>query len=97
MSFATNFELHHVLIVGTKIQTDDPINFLQLETDKGGELGENVFETSLSQALIGGRLGGADAFGANKLNKVTQLTGVKHLVGKMIASDFFSFWLTRFI
>ncbi|KAH1012879.1 coatomer subunit beta [Dendroctonus ponderosae] len=61
---------------GTKIQTDDPISFLQLETDKGGELGENVFETSLSQALIGGRLGGADAFGANKLNKVTQLTGL---------------------
>ncbi|XP_050293271.1 coatomer subunit beta [Anthonomus grandis grandis] len=60
---------------GTKIQTDDPITFLQLETDKGGELGENMFETSLSQALIGGRGAGADGLGVNKLNKVTQLTG----------------------
>lgn len=60
---------------GAKIQTDDPISFLQLETDKGGELGENMFETSLSQALIGGRGTGAEALSANKLNKVTQLTG----------------------
>ncbi|CAG9766800.1 unnamed protein product [Ceutorhynchus assimilis] len=60
---------------GTKIHTDDPINFLQLETDKGGELGENVFETSLSQALVGGRTGGGDGLSTNKLNKVTQLTG----------------------
>ncbi|XP_066251083.1 coatomer subunit beta [Euwallacea similis] len=60
---------------GAKIQTDDPINFLQLETDKGGELGENVFETSLSQALVGGRSGATDTSSTNKLNKVTQLTG----------------------
>ncbi|KAF7281578.1 coatomer subunit beta [Rhynchophorus ferrugineus] len=61
---------------GTKIQTDDPISFLQLETDKGGELGENMFETSLSQALIGGRGSGNEGgLGPNKLDKVTQLTG----------------------
>lgn len=61
---------------GHVIQTDDPINFLQLEADKSGELGENVFEISLSQALVGGRGQGADAnTGVNKLNKVTQLTG----------------------
>lgn len=58
------------------IHPDDPISFLQLETDKGGELGENMFETSLSQALVGGRAGAADASsGINKLNKITQLTG----------------------
>ncbi|XP_060526014.1 coatomer subunit beta [Cylas formicarius] len=59
-----------------KIQTDDPINFLQLEAVKSGELGENMFETSLSQALIGGRGTGSEAAsGVSKLNKVTQLTG----------------------
>lgn len=61
---------------GNIIQTDDAINFLQLETDKSGELGENVFESSLSQALVGGRSGAQDTTtGINKLNKVTQLTG----------------------
>jgi coatomer subunit beta len=39
---------------GNVIQADDPISFLQLQADKSGELGENVFETSLSQALVGG-------------------------------------------
>ncbi|KAJ8960372.1 hypothetical protein NQ317_014740, partial [Molorchus minor] len=62
--------------IGNVIQTDDPVSFLQLETDKSGELGENVFETSLSQALVGGRGTGADTnTGMNKLNKITQLTG----------------------
>ncbi|KAG5881682.1 hypothetical protein JTB14_002167 [Gonioctena quinquepunctata] len=61
---------------GNAIQTDDAISFLQLEADKNGELGENMFETSLSQALVGGRGGAADSVtGANKLNKITQLTG----------------------
>lgn len=41
-----------------------------------GDLGENVFETSLSQALAGGRPGVSDlATSISKLNKVTQLTG----------------------
>lgn len=40
------------------------------------ELGENIFETSLTQALAGSRPGGSDAGAAsNKLNKVAQLTG----------------------
>lgn len=58
-----------------KIHADDPITFVQLHSDRGGELGENVFETSLSQALVGGRIGGNDAMSISKLNKVTQLTG----------------------
>lgn len=58
------------------IQTDDAISFLQLEADKSGELGENVFEMSLSQALVGGRGGQTDSLiSSNKLNKITQLTG----------------------
>ncbi|CAG9837457.1 unnamed protein product [Diabrotica balteata] len=58
------------------IQTDDAISFLQLETDKSGELGENVFEMSLSQALVGGRTGGGESvLSSNKLDKITQLTG----------------------
>ncbi|XP_044257783.1 coatomer subunit beta [Tribolium madens] len=61
---------------GNVIHADDPINFMQLQADKSGELGENVFETSLSQALVGGRGGSTDTnTGVNKLNKVTQLTG----------------------
>ncbi|CAH0553104.1 unnamed protein product [Brassicogethes aeneus] len=61
---------------GNLIQTDDPINFMQLESDRSGELGENVFEMSLNQAVIGGRGQGQDSnTGVNKLNKVTQLTG----------------------
>ncbi|XP_045460972.1 coatomer subunit beta [Harmonia axyridis] len=62
--------------IGKVIQADDAINFLQLQTDKSNELGENMFETSLSQALAGGRIGGSDAASSvSKLNKVTQLTG----------------------
>lgn len=41
-----------------------------------GDLGENIFETSLSQAVAGGRPGASDlASSISKLNKVTQLTG----------------------
>lgn len=58
------------------VQTDDAISFLQLETDKTGELGENVFEMSLSQALVGGRpAGGESVLSSCKLDKITQLTG----------------------
>lgn len=40
------------------------------------ELGENIFETSLTQALAGSRPGASDfSASTNKLNKVTQLTG----------------------
>lgn len=60
-------------------QPDDPISFLQLSSMRGGgDLGgENVFELSLNQAVAGGRqnLGGELTANANKLNKVTQLTG----------------------
>lgn len=60
---------------GVKIQPDDPIPFIQLQSDRSAELGENVFETSLTQALAG-RTGSSEASAsANKLNKVTQLTG----------------------
>ncbi|XP_039294809.1 coatomer subunit beta [Nilaparvata lugens] len=74
---------------GLRVQADDPIAFLQLSS-RGGEGGagtgaaENVFEASLSQAVIGGA-GGTGAGGilmgtphplaSTKLNKVTQLTG----------------------
>lgn len=61
---------------GNIIHVDDPITFVQLQSDRS-ELGENVFETSLSQALMGGRAPGSSetGTGASKLNKVTQLTG----------------------
>lgn len=36
-----------------KIQPDDPINFSQLSSGKETLLGENVFESSLNQALAG--------------------------------------------
>ncbi|CAG9854809.1 unnamed protein product [Phyllotreta striolata] len=58
------------------VQTDDAITFVQLESDRSGELGENVFETSLSQALMGGKTGQSDSsVGSSKLNKIAQLTG----------------------
>lgn len=37
----------------TKIQADDPISFLQLSSGKENLLGENLFESSLNQALAG--------------------------------------------
>lgn len=36
-----------------KIQPDDPISFAQLSNGKQSALGENVFESSLNQALAG--------------------------------------------
>lgn len=36
-----------------KIQADDPISFVQLSNGKENMLGENLFETSLNQALAG--------------------------------------------
>jgi coatomer subunit beta len=60
-----------------KIQPDDPISFAQLSTGRNDQLGENVFESSLNQALAGTKpTAMADiASPNNKLNKVTQLTG----------------------
>ncbi|XP_025830355.1 coatomer subunit beta [Agrilus planipennis] len=62
--------------IANKIHADDPVSFMQFETDKN-ELGENVFETALAQALIGGRTSTADSTSTSisKLNKITQLTG----------------------
>ncbi|XP_058057120.1 coatomer subunit beta [Anopheles bellator] len=61
-----------------KIQPDDPIAFTQLANGKNDQLGENVFELSLNQALAGTKATGAmsDVASPNsKLNKVNQLTG----------------------
>lgn len=46
-----------------------------------------MFETSLSQALVGGRTGGGDGLGANKLNKVTQLTGKEFSSSSLAVHD----------
>uniref|UniRef100_U5EZ34 Coatomer subunit beta n=1 Tax=Corethrella appendiculata TaxID=1370023 RepID=U5EZ34_9DIPT len=63
--------------IAAKIQADDPIAFNQLSNGKNDQLGENVFESSLNQALAGTKASTlADIAQANnKLNKVTQLTG----------------------
>lgn len=60
-----------------KIQADDPISFSQLSSGKENLLGENVFESSLNQALAGTKSTSIiDVASPNsKLNKVTQLTG----------------------
>uniref|UniRef100_A0A2M3Z0F3 Coatomer subunit beta n=1 Tax=Anopheles braziliensis TaxID=58242 RepID=A0A2M3Z0F3_9DIPT len=60
-----------------KIQPDDPIAFTQLADGKNDQLGENVFELSLNQALAGTKPTGlTDVASLNsKLNKITQLTG----------------------
>lgn len=60
-----------------KIQADDPIAFSQLSSGKETFLGENVFESSLNQALAGTKSTSiVDVASPNsKLNKVTQLTG----------------------
>lgn len=60
-----------------KIQADDPILFLQLSTGKENLLGENLFESSLNQALAGTKTTALSDIASpnNKLNKVTQLTG----------------------
>lgn len=60
-----------------KVQADDPIAFTQLATNRNDQLGENVFETSLNQALAGTKSSGMSDIvsPSNKLNKITQLTG----------------------
>lgn len=60
-----------------KIQPDDPILFSQLSSGKDNVLGENVFESSLNQALAGTKSTSIVDVASpnNKLNKVTQLTG----------------------
>jgi coatomer subunit beta len=63
--------------VAAKIQPDDPIMFAQLSTGRNDQLGENVFESSLNQALAGTKTTNMSDIASpnNKLNKVTQLTG----------------------
>ncbi|KAL5278654.1 COPB1 family protein [Megaselia abdita] len=60
-----------------KVQPDDPVQFSQLSSGKESQLGENVFESSLSQALAGTKSTNLSEVASpnNKLNKVTQLTG----------------------
>lgn len=72
-----------------QVQADDPVVFAQLcgGQRKDALIGENMFETSLNQAVAGTGKGGgqgggggggllfSDLSGKNKLNKVTQLTG----------------------
>ncbi|XP_055682384.1 coatomer subunit beta [Lutzomyia longipalpis] len=60
-----------------KVQADDPIVFAQLTSGRNDQLGENVFESSLNQALAGtkGTALSDVASPTSKLNKVTQLTG----------------------
>lgn len=60
-----------------KIQVDDPVAFSQLSSGRDNLLGENVFESSLNQALAGTKSTSiVDVASPNsKLNKVTQLTG----------------------
>lgn len=60
-----------------KVQADDPIAFTQLATNRNDQLGENVFESSLNQALAGTKSTALSdiAMPSSKLNKITQLTG----------------------
>lgn len=59
-----------------KVQADDPIAFTQLATSRNDQLGENVFESSLNQALAGTKSTAiSDVVSSSKLNKITQLTG----------------------
>ncbi|KAH8343139.1 coatomer subunit beta [Drosophila kikkawai] len=61
-----------------KVQPDDPVLFAQLSNGRDNQLGENVFESSLNQALAGSKTAQqlSDVASPNsKLNKVTQLTG----------------------
>lgn len=59
-----------------KVQADDPIAFTQLASNRNDQLGENVFESSLNQALAGTKSTAiSDVVSSNKLNKITQLTG----------------------
>lgn len=60
-----------------KVQPDSPVLFAQLSNGRDNQLGENVFESSLNQALAGTKSAqlSDNASPNNKLNKVTQLTG----------------------
>ncbi|XP_037938830.1 coatomer subunit beta [Teleopsis dalmanni] len=60
-----------------KVQPDDPVTFNQLSNGRDSLLGENVFESSLNQALAGTKHTNLSDVTSpnNKLNKVTQLTG----------------------
>lgn len=60
-----------------KVQPDDPIIFAQLSTGRDNQLGEDVFESSLNQALAGTKGTSIQdvAITSSNLNKVTQLTG----------------------
>ncbi|KAH8408911.1 hypothetical protein KR009_003733 [Drosophila setifemur] len=60
-----------------KVQPDDPVLFAQLSNGRDNQLGENVFESSLNQALAGSKNAQQSDISSpnNKLNKVTQLTG----------------------
>ncbi|KAL9873721.1 coatomer subunit beta isoform 1-T1 [Glossina fuscipes fuscipes] len=60
-----------------KVQPDDPVVFAQLSNGRENQLGENVFESSLNQALAGTKSNNLNDVSSpnNKLNKVTQLTG----------------------
>lgn len=60
-----------------KVQPDDPVVFAQLSNGRENQLGENVFESSLNQALAGTKSTNLSDITSpnNKLNKVTQLTG----------------------
>jgi len=60
---------------GIKVQADDPINFLQLNSMSEMGVGENQFELTLSQALGMTGKKESDPLASSKLNKVTQLTG----------------------
>ena len=61
----------------TKVQPDDPVVFGQLSSGRDNQMGENVFESSLNQALAGTKTANLSDITSpnNKLNKVTQLTG----------------------
>ena len=60
-----------------KVQADDPIAFTQLATNRNDQQGENLFESSLNQALAGTKSSSMSdvAVPSSKLNKITQLTG----------------------
>lgn len=60
-----------------KVQPDSPVLFAQLSNGRDNQLGENVFESSLNQALAGTKSAqqSDNTSPNNKLNKVTQLTG----------------------
>lgn len=60
-----------------KVQADDPIMLSQLSINRNEQLGENVFESSLNQALAGTKSTAMSevAVPSSKLNKITQLTG----------------------